>query len=198
LSREFARDNIDALREDINLLLSDVALLKEQLGQTRSQLLNLLEPEAPPGLEDNEVKAEANIALNRLRGQAERLEQELTVLGEEVTTRTDTERFAYSVFIVTSTGVLDTEARWLGNILTRTSQGIGPRGGTVSGSLQTGAREALTWVQQTFLPLIQKILAQLWQVIAGLVRPKEWKVLGSVGSPLLGLGNVQVELTFGP
>jgi hypothetical protein len=190
LTREFAPENIDAQEEDIKALLSDVALLKEQLDQTRSQLVNLLELESP---EDNEFKAEANVSLNRLRRQAERIEEDLRVLST-----TDSERVAQSVSIVTGTGVLDTEASWLANILARTSQGIGPRGGPVSASIQTGAMEALNWVQQTFMPLIKKILAQLWQVIVGLVRPKEWKVTGSVGSDLLGLGNVQLEITFGP
>lgn len=44
---------------------------------------------------------------------------------------------------------------------------------------------------------IKRISAQLWQLLSRLMTPKEWKIKGDVGTGVLGLANVGIEITFG-
>lgn len=44
---------------------------------------------------------------------------------------------------------------------------------------------------------LKKISAQLFTLLQGLMTPKEWKLSGKVGSGLLGLAEVELEITFG-
>jgi len=44
---------------------------------------------------------------------------------------------------------------------------------------------------------LQGISAQLWQLLSRLMTPKEWKLGGELGTGVLGLAKVQVEVTFG-
>ncbi|MEM9008592.1 MAG: hypothetical protein AAGE59_34420 [Cyanobacteria bacterium P01_F01_bin.86] len=88
-----------------------------------------------------------------------------------------------------------------GDVMLRTletaSTGIDPRGKPLNQAVQNAASKATDWVKNTLMPLIKSIAAQVWQVISSLLTPKEWKIKGSVGTPLLGLANVELEITFG-
>jgi hypothetical protein len=44
---------------------------------------------------------------------------------------------------------------------------------------------------------LKRALKHLWNMIAHLVRVKEWTLEGRLGSDVLGLGSVSVSITFG-
>lgn len=45
---------------------------------------------------------------------------------------------------------------------------------------------------------MRRISSQLWSLLAKLMRPKEWKLSGKLGTGPFGLVDVGVEVTFGP
>ncbi len=56
---------------------------------------------------------------------------------------------------------------------------------------------AKSWLS-TIGSWVKRISAQFWNLLTGLMTPKEWKLGGTVGISVLGLGNVNVEIAFGP
>lgn len=63
-----------------------------------------------------------------------------------------------------------------------------------STGLVGGVKHVWNWIKKT----LKKVGARLWSLISHLTKVKEWSVKGSVGVPLLGLGNAEISLTFGP
>lgn len=60
------------------------------------------------------------------------------------------------------------------------------------------ARSALHYVTTHLVPTMKRLLAKVWQIISGLLTPKEWKLSGEAGTGVLGLAKVAIEITFGP
>lgn len=55
---------------------------------------------------------------------------------------------------------------------------------------------AKAWLT-TIKSWISRISGQLWNLVAGLVTPKEWSIGGEIGTSVLGLANVKLEIRFG-
>jgi hypothetical protein len=50
---------------------------------------------------------------------------------------------------------------------------------------------------QTLKNSVRSVVSHVWNVVANLLTVTEWKLSGSLGTGVLGLANVQVEITFG-
>lgn len=57
---------------------------------------------------------------------------------------------------------------------------------------------ALHQLKSYLMPLLKRFLSKLWQIISHMLMPKEWKLTGKVGTGVLGLADVGIEITFGP
>lgn len=73
---------------------------------------------------------------------------------------------------------------------------------TASATTSTGTgsnpiKAVINWISGTFIPWLQNIIKSVWAVIQTLITPKEWKIQGSIGHTVLGLGNATLEITFG-
>ena len=97
---------------------------------------------------------------------------------------------------------LKTQLEWLEGMLLHLENMVSspvtkwPNG--FAGSIRSSVSSALSKVKNYLIPLLKKFLSKLWSIISGLLTPKEWKIKGGVGTGLLGLANVEVEVTFGP
>lgn len=56
----------------------------------------------------------------------------------------------------------------------------------------------LATIRNTLEPLLKRLIAKVWQIICNLLTPKEWKLQGKIGTGILGLADVGIEITFGP
>jgi hypothetical protein len=57
---------------------------------------------------------------------------------------------------------------------------------------------ALQKLRSYLVPLLKRFLSKIWQIISHMLTPKEWKLTGKVGTGVLGLADVGIEITFGP
>lgn len=64
-------------------------------------------------------------------------------------------------------------------------------------SVSGPVRRALDTIRQVLARLLRRLLSKVWQIISGLLTPKEWKLQGKVGTGILGLADVGIEITFG-
>lgn len=62
-------------------------------------------------------------------------------------------------------------------------------------SLRASA-QAMKWIRSV-LQWLKGISAQLWSILINMLTPKERKISGKVGTGVLGLIDVGVEITFG-
>lgn len=60
----------------------------------------------------------------------------------------------------------------------------------------SAVKAVLGWIAG-FENWIKRISAQLWNLLSGLLTPKEWKLGGKTGTGAFGLAEVSVEITFG-
>ncbi|RUP00632.1 hypothetical protein [Hyphomicrobium sp.] len=68
---------------------------------------------------------------------------------------------------------------------------------SIRSAVSTAIATAKTWLS-VITSWIKRISAQLWNLLCGLMTPKEWKLGGKVGTGILGLADVTLEITFGP
>jgi hypothetical protein len=97
---------------------------------------------------------------------------------------------------------LTAQIDWLGGVLARLDSMMG---NPVPASedwlvrqIQGPVKSAISKIRSYLIPLVKKFLAKLLSIISGLLTPKEWKLKGKAGTGLLGLADVEVEVTFGP
>lgn len=50
----------------------------------------------------------------------------------------------------------------------------------------------------TIMSWLKGLSGQLWRLLSGLMKPKEWSVSGTVAAAPFGLANATIEITFGP
>jgi len=62
---------------------------------------------------------------------------------------------------------------------------------------QSRIRKALNWVKKKVVPVLKRLMGKAWQILANLLTPKGWSIKGTVGSTILGLGSVELQITFG-
>lgn len=185
----------DHIRKDAESALKDIDALRREITEFvefRAVLSELKQSGLPAAIELSEFQARVSELIDRIRGMLESLRSEpggfrspaaalpLTALAQE----------------------LKAELEWLESILSYLEgMFFSPADAWrsvsamhVSGSVSA----ALSKVRGYLIPQIKRFLSKLWSLISGLLTPKEWKLKGQVGTGLLGLANVEVEITFGP
>ncbi|MTD93916.1 hypothetical protein GIW81_06150 [Hyphomicrobium sp. xq] len=67
---------------------------------------------------------------------------------------------------------------------------------SLTAAAQAAAAQALSWIG-SIMGWLKSLSAQLWSMLANLLTPTQWKMSGKVGTGVLGLIDVGVEITFG-
>jgi hypothetical protein len=109
---------------------------------------------------------------------------------------------AQACHLATSGHALEAELNWLQTVLTRVDDYdfqepvLFPS--HLTQEIRPPVSKAVTKVKNVLMPRLKRLLSKVWQIISGLLTPKEWKIQGKVGTGLLGLADVGIEITFGP
>lgn len=187
--------NPEDLRCDIKATLSDVGRLRKELlefselGSIESALRDLRSP----------LTEDLNEFRNRVAQLLDRIDQLLQEIGSlEIAKSKEGSVFSLS----TLANELNAQLEWLKGIL-----------GHIENMIQDSAlsipewfvrqvagpvRTALNKIKTYMAPLLKRFLSKIWQIISNLLTPKEWKLQGKVGTGILGLADVGIEITFGP
>lgn len=67
----------------------------------------------------------------------------------------------------------------------------------IGGAVQATKR-VISKLARILKPILRSVSAHLWRLLVGLLTPKEWSIKGSIGTPVLGLAQAELEITFGP
>lgn len=104
------------------------------------------------------------------------------------------EAFSFSRSLLDNLSTIETLLEWLNQQLDIAAQQAAPgRAASSTGGILATARGWLASVKSW----LKRICKQLWQLISRLMTPKEWKLTGKVGTGVLGLAEVGIEITFG-
>ena len=97
---------------------------------------------------------------------------------------------------------LKSQLEWLQSLLTHLEKLASNPNNAVSlihaKRIRNSVGTALSKVKSILIPMMKSFISKLWTIITGLLTPKEWKLKGGLGTGLLGLANVELEITFGP
>ncbi len=186
----------DFIRRDIEVAIGDVESLRQDIAQGHPEL-----EEIAGGVSDTEFRGDAE-RIADFAARAEELCERIRTLLEELEARRREglePRQGQALAFNTTAAVqsLRDELAWLEATLERLDRQLPQHEGWLS-QLKGKVRSAKDWVRLSLMPRLKRILSRVWQIVANLITPKEWKVRGSVGTGLLGLGQVEIEITFGP
>lgn len=184
----------DQIRHDAESALRDTDALRREImefAELRTLQSTLLQLESP--------------AADELSGFMERAAELIARISEALQALHETPgqfRAPENAFALTTLAQeLKAQLEWLESMLAYLEDmAAGPvawprdAAAQVSGAIGA-ARAKLTGY---LIPLMKRFLSKLWSLISGLLTPKEWKLKGQVGTGLLGLANVEVEISFGP
>ncbi len=53
------------------------------------------------------------------------------------------------------------------------------------------------WVKTKVIPILKKVMGKAWSILANLLTPTGWSVSGELGTGILGLAKVELEIKFG-
>jgi hypothetical protein len=185
----------DDLREDAKQAIRDVGRLHEELVGFAE--LKALEP----ALQDWQMPLAGD--LEEFRRRVEQLLNRIGRLLQEISS-TEFKRAGEGMAfpLATLANQLNAELDWQHGILEHIDAMLRDSARTLPEALTakiTGpVRTALQKIKAYLTPLLKRFLAKLWQIISGLLTPKEWKLQGKVGTGILGLADVGIEITFGP
>lgn len=187
--------NEDDLREDAKQAIRDV-------GRLHEELVEFVELKAlQPGLRDWQMPFAGD--LEEFRKRVEQLLARIGRLLQEISS-TEFKRAGEGMAfpLATLANQLNAELDWLQGILEHIDAMLRDSAQTLPEALVTQisapVRTALQKIKSYLTPLLKRFLAKLWQIISGLLTPKEWKLQGKVGTGILGLAEVGIEITFGP
>lgn len=62
---------------------------------------------------------------------------------------------------------------------------------------QNQCNSTANWVNSKLVPWIKNMWSSVWGIITSLIKPKEWKVSGEIGTPVLGIAKASIEISFG-
>jgi hypothetical protein len=183
------------IRKDADSGIADVKRLREELldfaelNQIRSPFREIGSP----------VAQDLEEFRNRVAELLDRIYSLLSQIKEAPTQlRRPEEVFPLSILAQE----LKAQVEWLEGILSHLEEMISSHvsawPSSFPQSVQVPLKSALAKIKSYLIPLIKKFLSKLWSIISGLLTPKEWKLKGKVGTGLLGLADVEVEVTFGP
>lgn len=184
------------IRRDIEVAIGDVESLRQDIAQGYPEL-----EEIAGELSEREIPGDAERIANFAARAAELCERIRTLLEElEERSREGLESRQGQALALNATATIQSlrdELAWLEATLEHLERQL-PRHEGRSLRLKRKVRSAKDWVRFSLMPRLKQILSRVWQIVTNLITPKEWKIRGSVGMGLLGLGEVEIEITFGP
>ena len=187
--------NAENLQHDTNAALDDVEKLRRELLQF-SELMSM-----EPALREWQMPLADD--LNEFRDRvAQLLDRIYQLLGEigSPELRKSKEGSAFS--LSTLANELNAQLEWLKGILEHIENMMQDATRTVPewfiNKVKNPVRAALQKIKTYLAPLLKRFLSKIWQIISNLLTPKEWKLQGKVGTGILGLADVGIEITFGP
>lgn len=185
----------DDLRRDSEAALGDVDRLRRELLEFQELM------EIEPVLREFEAQLASDLEEFRARVAEllDRIQRLLLQIGSGQTSRSGGGA-AFS--LSTLANELNAQLDWLQGMLAHLEGLVAGRTGNAPGWFTTKVaipvRSALGKIKARLIPLLKRFLAKIWQIISGLLTPKEWKLKGQVGTGILGLADVGIEITFGP
>lgn len=184
----------DQIRHDAESALRDTEVLRREIMefgelQTLESALSQLELPAADALSEFMARAAELIA---------RISEALQALREQPGQFREPEN---AFALTTLAQELKAQLEWLESLLAyledmAAGPAAWPRGVAAQVSAAVGATRAK--LTGYLIPLFKRFLSKLWSLISGLLTPKEWKLKGQLGTGLLGLASVEVEISFGP
>lgn len=68
----------------------------------------------------------------------------------------------------------------------------------VTGFTAAFLRRSASWFRSVFIPVLSSALGKVWRLVSRMLRPKEWKLGGKLGTGIFGFAETSIEITFGP
>ncbi len=187
--------NSEDLRRDTKAALGDVTKLRKELLEF-SELMPL-----DPALRDLRTPLADDLNEFRVRV-AELLNRIYQLLSDIGSSEVGRAKEGYALSLSTLANELNAQLEWLKGILEHIENMIQDSTQTIPEwfvkQVTNPVRAALNKIKAYLTPLLKRFLSKIWQIISNLVTPKEWKLQGKVGTGILGLADVGIEITFGP
>lgn len=92
---------------------------------------------------------------------------------------------------------LNVQLEWFEKILANMDKVLKTKATNLHSRVKNLISDSRARIKNYLVPLIKQYLTKIWQIISGLLIPKEWKISGSAGD-FMGLTKVGIEITFGP
>lgn len=187
--------NSEDLQRDTEAALSDVGRLRRELLEF-SELMSI-----EPALRD--LQTPLTDDLNEFRNRVAQLLDRIYQLLREIGSSENKKSKEVSAFSLTTlANELNAQLEWLKGILEHIENMIQDSARTIPEwfvqQVTSHVRAALNKIKAYLAPLLKRFLSKIWQIISNLLTPKEWKLQGKVGTGILGLADVGIEITFGP
>lgn len=165
--------------QNVDWLEKDVATLRSALDEFH-QIVEELPEEVLGRSEEAEFRDRLDHAWAIIEASVEHLKESLKE-------REPKDPSTHIFLALSAVGVLDAETAWLNSRLASAA------------NTHPIAAKAAGWLSNHLGPLLRRIAARLWQVLACMLTPKSWTVHGEAGAGLFGLGGkVGISITFGP
>ena len=173
------------LNEDVESALIDLRYFESELEKIAVPFQGL-----------NDIDQDAELLLVESRERTNQLLRRLARLLQE---RGEDSATAYSMMTINNE--LDAQVRWMRSYVGELKKTIAerlPSPGAMALSLKDTLGIVAHKLKKHLMPILKKLSAKLWQIISKMLTPKEWKISGTVGTGLLGLASVGLEITFEP
>ena len=187
--------NPEDLQRDTEAALGDVERLRTELLEF-SELVS-----RNPALRDLRIPLADDLEefRDRVAQLLDRISLLLKEIGHSASGRSN-EGSAFSLAILANE--LNAQLEWLKGVLEHIENMIQDDTQTTAqwfiNQVTSPVRAALNKIKTILTPLLKRFLSKIWQIISNLLTPKEWKLQGKVGTGILGLADVGIEITFGP
>lgn len=177
---------------DAKSALYDVDKFRQELEETeeigRAQELM--------GENDSSISDDLHEVRNRIEDLIKRLTEALEGVKGELRDPSGT-----GISLAALANELKSQIDWLEGLLKRIQVSISSRYtpgiNDFRAELLCSVNSSLKRIREYLLPRIKRLLSKIWQLIANLLTPKEWKLHGKIGTSLLGLADAGIEITFG-
>ena len=187
--------NPEDLQNDAESALGDVNRLRQELLEF-SELMSI-----GPALQEWERPLADDLSdfQDRVAQLLDRIDRLLREIGS-LESQKSKKGTAFS--LSTLANELNAQLEWLKDILEYIENMIKDSASTIPEwfikQVASPVRSALQRIKSYLTPILKRFLSKIWQIISNLLTPKEWKLHGKVGTSILGLADVGIEITFRP
>lgn len=183
-------------QKDVQILRDEVRHLSEEMSKEFHVDLENVAGAA------RELKLVDEGRLQQLAERIEGLIEDLQAMLAELRERAPfTLTSSEAIQIAGTASALDAEINVLAALLAKIEAELERRQApahTFIGGAAASAKRLLSKIATILRPIIRSVSARLWRLLVGLMTPKEWSIKGSLGTPVLGLASVELQIAFGP